>query len=74
MDIDSTATLKIEDLSDRHTGVTKALGDGCAEAASVCLHRYHSPPQLHGRRLTPERSQHTPTRLMQLRPARVRWC
>ena len=45
MDIDSTATLKIEDLSDRHTGVTKALGDGRAEAASVCLHRYHSPPQ-----------------------------
>jgi hypothetical protein len=42
---DGTAVLQIEGLSDRHPGVTKALGDGFAEAAGVCLHRHHLPPQ-----------------------------
>lgn len=42
---DSEADLQIENLSDRHPGVTKALGDGFAEAAGVCLHRFHFPPR-----------------------------
>ena len=46
MGSESKAALQIEGLSDRHPGVTKALGDGFAEAACVCLHRYHLPPQM----------------------------
>ncbi len=37
--------LEIHDLSARHYGVTKALGDSYTEAACVCLHRHHAPPQ-----------------------------
>jgi hypothetical protein len=36
--------LPLHDLSDRHPGLTKALGDGYCEAASVCLSRHHLPP------------------------------
>lgn len=31
-------------LSDRHPGVTKSIGDSYAEAASVCLNRHHASP------------------------------
>jgi hypothetical protein len=37
--------LEIHDLSVRHYGVTKALGDSYTEAARVCLHRHHASPQ-----------------------------
>ncbi len=35
--------LKFHDLSSRHYGVTPAIADTYAEAASVCLDRHHSP-------------------------------
>jgi hypothetical protein len=34
--------LKFRDLSLRHHGVTKAVGDSYAEAATVCLDRHHT--------------------------------
>jgi len=37
--------LKIDDLSQRHPGVTKSLGDSYSEAAKVCLDRHHKAPQ-----------------------------
>lgn len=37
--------LEIHDLSARHYGVTKALGESYTEAARVCLHRHHTSPQ-----------------------------
>ena len=36
--------LPIRDMEQRHTGLTKAIADSCAEAASVCLDRHHEPP------------------------------
>lgn len=36
--------LRLDDLGERHPGVTKALGDAYAEAASVCLSRHHESP------------------------------
>ena len=36
--------LAIRDMEQRHTGLTKAIADSCAEAASVCLDRHHEPP------------------------------
>jgi hypothetical protein len=36
--------LRLSDLGERHPGVTKALGDAYAEAASVCLSRHHKSP------------------------------
>lgn len=36
--------LRLADLGSRHPGVTKALGDAYAEAASVCLSRHHDSP------------------------------
>lgn len=36
--------LRLADLAERHPGVTKALGDSYAEAASVCLSRHHESP------------------------------
>lgn len=36
--------LRLADLGERHPGVTKALGDAYAEAASVCLSRHHESP------------------------------
>jgi len=40
-DLDS---LKLEDLWERHTGLTPALSQSFAEAAFVCLSRHHEPP------------------------------
>jgi len=36
--------LRLADLAERHPGVTKALGEVYAEAASVCLSRHHESP------------------------------
>lgn len=37
-------TLQIAELSERHPGLTKSLGDAYAEAAAVCLQRHHQSP------------------------------
>ena len=37
-------TLLIHDMEQRHAGLTKAIADSYAEAASVCLDRHHEPP------------------------------
>lgn len=39
-----TKKLQLIDLSKRHPGLTKAIGDTYAEAASVCLSRHHESP------------------------------
>ncbi len=36
--------LPLDDLSARHPGLTKPIGDSYSEAVNVCLNRYHSPP------------------------------
>lgn len=36
--------LPLEDLSVRHPGLTKSIGESYLEAASVCLNRHHSSP------------------------------
>ena len=36
--------LPLEHLADRHSGLTKSIGDGYSEAAAVCLSRHHQPP------------------------------
>jgi len=36
--------LPLDSLSNRHTGLTSALGDAFVEAASVCLSRHHKSP------------------------------
>ena len=36
--------LQLTDLSVRHPGLTKAIGDSYAEAAAVCLSRHHESP------------------------------
>lgn len=36
--------LQLANLAERHPGVTKALGEVYAEAASVCLSRHHESP------------------------------
>jgi hypothetical protein len=36
--------LLLADLSERHPGLTKAIGDSYAEAAAVCMHRHHVSP------------------------------
>jgi hypothetical protein len=36
--------LLLTGLSERHPGLTKALGDSYSEAAGVCLSRHHEPP------------------------------
>jgi hypothetical protein len=36
--------LRLDGLGERHPGVTKALGDAYAEAASVCLSEHHQSP------------------------------
>jgi hypothetical protein len=36
--------LPIQDLSDRHYGLTPPIGSSFTEAASVCLQRHHSSP------------------------------
>lgn len=36
--------LPLHELSDRHPGLTKAIGEGYSEAAAVCLSRHHQPP------------------------------
>jgi hypothetical protein len=37
--------LPLHDLSERHYGVTVAMGESLTEAAMVCLHRHHISPQ-----------------------------
>lgn len=39
-----TTPLRLNDLSDRHPGLTKAIGETYAEAAAVCLSRHHESP------------------------------
>jgi hypothetical protein len=39
-----TTLLQLADLSGRHPGLTKAIGDSYAEAAAVCLSRHHESP------------------------------
>lgn len=39
-----TTVLLLAGLSQRHPGLTKAIGDTYAEAAAVCLNRHHSSP------------------------------
>lgn len=36
--------LPLDNLADRHPGLTKAISDGYIEAASVCMNRHHQPP------------------------------
>lgn len=36
--------LRLDGLHERHPGLTSALGESYAEAASVCLSRHHRPP------------------------------
>jgi hypothetical protein len=36
--------LRLDGLHERHPGLTQALGQTYAEAASVCLSRHHQPP------------------------------
>src|SRR5574337_655507 len=36
--------LPLDDLSARHPGLTKPIGNGYLEAAAVCLNRHHSSP------------------------------
>jgi len=36
--------LRLDGLHERHPGLTPALGQSYAEAASVCLSRHHQPP------------------------------
>jgi hypothetical protein len=36
--------LRLANLSERHPGLTKAIGDSYAEAAAVCMHRHHVSP------------------------------
>jgi hypothetical protein len=36
--------LPLDDLADRHPGLTRAIAAGYLEAASVCLSRYHQTP------------------------------
>lgn len=36
--------LKLDGLHERHPGLTRALGQTYAEAASVCFSRHHQPP------------------------------
>lgn len=36
--------LPLDDLSERHPGLTKPIGDGYLEAVAVCLNRHHTPP------------------------------
>ncbi|WP_200861310.1 MULTISPECIES: hypothetical protein [pseudomallei group] len=38
--------LSLDSLSERHPGLTRAVGDGYAEAAAVCLSRHHEPPTM----------------------------
>ena len=37
-------TLPIQNMAQRHTGLTKAIADSYSEAACVCLARHHRPP------------------------------
>jgi len=37
-------SLRLEGLHERHPGLTSALGESYAEAASVCFSRHHQPP------------------------------
>lgn len=37
--------LPLENLSERHYGLTSALAESYLEAARVCLNRHHAPPQ-----------------------------
>jgi hypothetical protein len=37
-------SLRLDGLHERHPGLTQALGQSYAEAASVCLSRHHQPP------------------------------
>lgn len=38
-------TLPLQNLHERHFGITQPLADGYLEAVSVCLDRYHASPQ-----------------------------
>lgn len=44
MDDSKKLQLRLESLHDRHSGLTKPLGDSFYEAASVCLDRHHESP------------------------------
>ncbi len=37
--------LPVQDMANRHYGLTRALSDSYLEAARVCLDRHHEPPQ-----------------------------
>lgn len=37
--------LPLTDMAERHSGLTKPIADGYAEAARVCLDRHHTSPQ-----------------------------
>jgi len=41
---ESMNELRLDALHERHPGLTPALGESYAEAASVCLSRHHQPP------------------------------
>lgn len=40
-----TPHLPLNDMADRHSGLTKPIADGYVEAARVCLDRHHASPQ-----------------------------
>jgi hypothetical protein len=39
-----TIELQLHDLAERHPGVSPGISASYSEAATVCLHRHHSPP------------------------------
>jgi hypothetical protein len=39
-----STVLRLSGLGERHPGVTNALGDAYAEAASVCMSQHHQSP------------------------------
>lgn len=42
----SVPILPIDNLDERHTGLTKAIAASFLEAATVCLDKHHAPPQV----------------------------
>jgi len=44
LNLDNDTELPIHNLSDRHPGVTQAIGESYTEAARACLDRHHESP------------------------------
>ena len=50
------AKLPIDDMDQRHPGLTPSIAASNLEAASVCLHRHHAPPERFNLRVGEQRS------------------